>query len=381
VADSHDRHADHDPLLIAGLLDRDLTEAERATAEEQAATCSDCAALHADLLTLSSAARDLPVPARARDFRLTAADADRLVAMTPREPATANARPTGVMTDRPTTPHAAHDEMLVASLADHSLPDAERAAAEVLVASCRDCADLHADVVALRAATLTMPTPTRPRDYTLTADDAARLHSRGWRRLVSPFGTARDSFSRPLAAGLTTLGIAGLLVASLPSITGGITSGSGTLSAVGAAIPPGPPLAAPGSNPATENTSGAGAPAGPAAAPTAGASGGKSVDAGGAITSPVPAVAPGSSPIADYGVTQPGLASPGPVLGIGQGAGVNGGASPTPAALRGLDTSLGGTQALEQLQLPPLAIVSGAFLLVGLGLFAIRWGARRLGDG
>jgi len=39
------------------------------------------------------------------------------------------------------------------------------------------------------------------------------------------------------------------------------------------------------------------------------------------------------------------------------------------------------TQALEELQLPPLAIVSGAFLLIGLGLFAIRWGARRLGDG
>jgi hypothetical protein len=377
VADRRDGHADHDPLLIAGLLDRDLTEAERATAEARVADCPDCAVLHADLLTLSSAARDLPVPARGRDFRLTAADADRLVAMTTREPAAANARPTGVMIDRPTTPHAAHDEMLVASLADHSLPDAERAAAEVLVASCRDCADLLADVVALRAATLTMPTPTRPRDYTLTADDAARLRSRGWRRLASAFGTARDSFSRPLAAGLTTLGIAGLLLASLPSITGGITSGAGTLSAVGAALPLGPRLAAPDTTSGSENASGA--PAVPAAAPTAGPSGAKSVDAGGAITSPVPVAAPGSSPIADYG-TQSGHASPGPVLGIGQGAGVNG-ASPTPAALRGLDSSLGGTQALEQLQLPPLAIVSGAFLLIGLGLFAIRWGARRLGDG
>ena len=110
--------------------------------------------------------------------------------------------------------------MLVASLADHSLPDADRKAAEALVASCRDCADLHADIVALRAATPAMPTPARPSDYTLTADDAARLRSRGWRRLVSAFGTARDSFSRPLAVGLTTLGIAGLLVASLPSILG-----------------------------------------------------------------------------------------------------------------------------------------------------------------
>ncbi|MEA2548883.1 MAG: hypothetical protein QOE42_1481, partial [Chloroflexota bacterium] len=358
MADRHDPHADHDPLLIAGLLDRDLSEAERATAEVRVATCPDCAALRADLVALSSAARALPVPARARDFRLTAADADRLAATAPREPATAYARPTGVMTDRPTTPHAAHDEMLVASLADHSLPDVERAAAEALVASCRACAELHADIVALRAATLTMPTPTRPRDYTLTADDAARLRSRGWRRLVSVFGTARDSFSRPLAVGLTTLGIAGLLVASLPSIiTGAVTSGSGTLSAVGAALPGGPGLAAPGSNPAAENASGAAAV--PAAAPTAGASGTKSVDAGGAITSPGPVAAPVSSPIADYGVAQPGRASAGPAPGIGQDTGISGGASPTPDLLRGLESSIRGAQALEQLQLPPLAIVSG----------------------
>ena len=378
MADRNEPHADHDPLLIASLLDRDLTEAERATAEDRVANCPDCAALHADLLALSSWARDLPVPARARDFQLTAADAQRLVAMTPREPTTANARPTGVMTDRPTTPHAAHDEMLVASLADHSVPAVERTAAEALVASCRVCADLHADVVALQAATLTMQTPPRPRDYTLTADEAARLRSRGWRRLVSAFGTARDSFSRPLAVGLTTLGIAGLLVASLPSIiTGGVTSASGTLTTVGAPAAPGGPLyAAQGSNPATENRSGV--PAIPAAAaPTAGAPGAKSVDGGGPIGSPGPIAVPASSPVADYG-NQPDRASPGTVGGVGEGAGLTGGSTPSAAAL---DTSLGGTQAPDGLRLPPLAIVSGAFLLVGIGLFAIRWGARRLGHG
>lgn len=377
MADRHDPHADHDPLVIAGLLDRDLTPVERAAAEGLVATCPDCAALHAELLALSNTARELPAPARVRDFQLTSTDAERLVAMARREPANANARPTGVMTDRTTTPHATHDEMLVASLADHSLPDADRKAAEALVASCRDCADLHADIVALRAATAAMPTPARPSDYTLTADDAARLRSRGWRRLVSAFGTARDSFSRPLAVGLTTLGIAGLLVASLPSIiAGGVTSGFGTLTTVGAGNPGGPLYAAQGSNSATENRSGA--PAVPAAAaPTAAPSGGKSVDAGGPITSSGPVAQPAASP-GEFGVTQSDRASPGPVRGTGQGAAVTGGASPTPAEQ---DTSLGGTQALEQLRLPPLAIVSGVFLLVGLGLFAIRWGARRLGDG
>ncbi len=380
MVDRHDPHADHDPLVIAGLLDRDVTPVERAAAEDLVATCPDCAALHAELMALSSAARELPVPARARDFRLTPADAERLVAMTPREPASANARPTGVMIDRTKAPHGTHDEMLVASLADHSLPDVDRKAAEVLVASCRECADLHADILAVRAATVTMPTPARPRDYTLTADDAARLRSRGWRRLVSAFGTARDSFSRPLAVGLTTLGIAGLLVASLPSIVaGGVTFGSGTLTTVGAGNLPGGGLAAPVTNPGSENATGA--PAVPAAAaPSAGPSGGKSVDAGGPIASPGPVAAPASSPVGDFGIIQPGQASAGAVRG-GQGAGVTGGASPAPAALRDLNANSGDTQALGQLQLPPLAIVSGTFLLIGLGLFAIRWGARRLGDG
>jgi hypothetical protein len=379
VADRHDPHAGHDLLLVAGLLDRDLTDAERSIAEARIAGCRDCAALHADLLAIARAANDAPVPTRTRDFRLTAADAARLVTTT-REPATATARPAGMPTERATIPHAAHDQLLVASLADHSLPQSDRVAAEALIASCRDCADLHADIAGLRAATLAIPTPARPRDYTLTADDAARLRSRGWRRLVSVFGTARDSFSRPLAAGLTTLGIAGLLVASLPSITGGIIAGSGTLSTVGAAAAPGAALDAAGTTPAAARATGS--PLVPAAAPSTATSGGKSVDAGGAVTSPVPVALPASSPIADYGSNQgagqPSASSGGPGRVVGQGAAV---ASPTSAAVGPLDAGTQTSTANEQLQLPPLAVVSASFLLAGLGLFAIRWGARRLGDG
>jgi hypothetical protein len=36
---------------------------------------------------------------------------------------------------------------------------------------------------------------------------------------------------------------------------------------------------------------------------------------------------------------------------------------------------------VNQPGVPLLVVVSGAFLIVGLSLFAIRWGARRLGDG
>jgi anti-sigma factor RsiW len=381
VADLYGSHADHDPSLTAGLLDRDVSADDRAAAETLIADCPECAALHADLISLSAATRELPRLARPRDFRLTPADAERLAAMMPREPEGAISRRMGVMTDRPTASHDTHDAMLVASLADHSLPDGERTAAEGLIASCRDCADLHADLVALRAATVAMPTPARTRDYTLTADDALRLQPRGWRRLVSAFGTTRDAFSRPLAVGLTTLGLAGLLVTSLPSILpGGATSATGSLSTVGGPVPAGAPLQAPGTN--AEAGNGSGAPAVPAAAAASAApSGEKSVGAGGPVSSPVPVALPAASPGTDFGGSQPAANTFGPARSFGDTAGVTGGPTPTPGALADLDSSGRQPEAAQQLGIPPLAIVSTAFILVGLGLFAIRWGARHLGDG
>ena len=73
MAEPGDRHADHDPLLIAALLDTDLAATERVAAQSRIATCPECAALHADLVALSTATAALPAPARPRDFRLHAA--------------------------------------------------------------------------------------------------------------------------------------------------------------------------------------------------------------------------------------------------------------------------------------------------------------------
>src|SRR5204863_9311721 len=138
-----DSHADHDPFLIAAVLNRDVEPAERDAAEMLIATCPDCAALHADLLSLSSAVADLPAPARERDFRLTTEDAARL-AVSSGEPVATTPRLAGVMTVRRVpASHAAHDPLLVASLADHSLGGAERGAAETLVGGCPACADLR----------------------------------------------------------------------------------------------------------------------------------------------------------------------------------------------------------------------------------------------
>ena len=123
--------------------------------------------------------------------------------------------------------HARHDTSIVASLAARSgdLDDAETSAARNQVASCQACADILADLVALQVALPASATPRRPRDFRLTPDDARRLHRSGWRRFLGWIGSPRDGYSRPLAIGLTTLGLAGVLLASIPSMT--FMSGAG----------------------------------------------------------------------------------------------------------------------------------------------------------
>lgn len=352
-------HAGHDPEVVASLLDGDLVGADRATAARQVAGCSNCAALHRDLLVLASATRELRTPARTLDFRLTAADAERL-----REPLAASAR---LEVDMQTaSSHPSHDTMLVASLADHALADhglaaPELEAAEALVAACSLCAALHADLVALSAATRSMHSPTRPRDYTLTPDDAARLRATGWRRWVAGFGTSRDVFSRPLALGLTTLGLAGLLVATVPSVLQGqaATSSGASSGFVDSAAP------ALGALPEAASR----VPDPRAAAAASSANGLQPTAASSELGQGSPTV---GGPILADG------ASPGPVTGAvrsGSAKGADAGSPPT-------DLSVSPETTVAKVPSGPsmLLVLSGALLVVGLGLFLIRRTARRISD-
>jgi anti-sigma factor RsiW len=359
VADQRDRHAEHDPLAIAALLDDDLADAERATAEILVAECSSCAALHAELVALSVATREQPTPERARTFTLTTADAARLVALGA-EPGTATSRLSGVMTDRSTpTDHALHDPTMVASLADHSLAEDERAAAEALVRSCSTCADLHADLLALRAATRQMPTPARPIDFTLTEGDAARLRSRGWRRFASILGTSRDALSRPLAIGLTTLGLAGLLLTSIPSFMFMGSASSAPMVTIGA---PAGDASGGGSN-TLQGTGSAEsvASAAPLAPPDiAGSGNGPSAVAAAPI--------PGGAGVADG-------ATPGPDVAFTDGSARAQTGATGKSTEQSTATDLIVAQDLGGVS--PVVVISAAFLIVGLGLFAMRWTARR----
>jgi len=108
--------------------------------------------------------------------------------------------------------HARHDPLEVAAATDRgaSLP--------AILRMCGRCLDLYSDLAVLTAAVPSAAIPRRPRDFRLTTADAARLRSRGWRRFLEAFGSARDEVSRPIALGFATLGVAGLLLTAVPSI-------------------------------------------------------------------------------------------------------------------------------------------------------------------
>jgi hypothetical protein len=367
VADLRDRHDDHDPVLIASLLDREMDPAERAVGDARLAACPACAAIHADLVALATATRAHPVPPRSRTFVLTAADATRLTAERAGEPAAASSRPAGVITGpRTAAAHASHDAVLVASLVDDALVSADRVAVEALVASCAMCAGLRDDLLTLRAATRALPTPVRPRAYVLAADDARRLRPGGWRRFVATFGTSRDMLSRPLAFGLTSLGLAGLLVSTAPTVLTGMGSSAAAPASVDGS----------GTGPARVEA-GTGDPAdasglGPMVAATAAPTTGENVPVMGAAGSPAPVktTSNGSgSGLVDSAAPTPGTDAVvgGSTKGQREGSGDQG------------STVLFGSGSLVDANgISMLVVLSGAFLVAGLGLFLIRWTARRL---
>ena len=239
--------------------------------------------------------------------------------------------------------HADEHALLIAALQAGDLAGAERTRAETLRAGCPACADLFADLEVLRAATHALPAPRRTRDFRLTDEDAARLRPRGWRRVLD-WLAAPSSTVRPLATGLATLGVAGLLVASMPGLLGSFGS-------VGAA-----PVTAPEMTGATAK------------------------GAGSAAATTIPALGPGtmSDGTQELATHNPadaggmfGYATPGAVPAPTAAGDRNAAEAPSGSAAGVPSTSAG----------PSLAVVvSLGLLAAGIGLFLARWAARRLSD-
>jgi hypothetical protein len=346
-------HDAHDPELIAALLDRDLADGERVIALGWIATCASCASLHADLHALAVANRNHATPARPRDFTLTPAVAMRARAAVG-EPVPVGARLSGEMHDT-TAGHAGHDRLVIANLLDRSVDAQERARGEAQLATCRACARLRDDLSAISAATRALPVPSRPRSFILTEADAERLRVRGWRRLLAAIGGSRDVFSRPLALGLTTLGLAGLLFATIPGALPGGGTSSADLSTTGNAAEDASRGA--GLNPETMLSQASVAPS--------------AETAGGPAAAAAPAPAPAASGAADGQPQEPDNLFVG-----GEQSPLAG--EPDRDALDAYAKALSPGPALGG---APMIVAAGVLLLAGLGLFALRWFARRLGDG
>jgi anti-sigma factor RsiW len=146
----------------------------------------------------------------------------------------------------PTTTHTEHDLLLVAALADRELDGEEAERGRAQVAACTECAALHAELVSLATATRALPPVSRPRDFRLRPADAERLRPNLVRRILGSFGTARDGFSRPLAMGLTTLGLAGLLIGVVPGALPAGGAGGAGAAATQLRLEAGAPDASPG---------------------------------------------------------------------------------------------------------------------------------------
>ncbi|MCI0582206.1 MAG: hypothetical protein L0227_04790 [Chloroflexi bacterium] len=141
-------------------------------------------------------------------------------------------------TDAADTAHASHERPLIAARAAGDLTGPELARADALRERCPACRRLHDDLLAIAIATRHLPAPARPPelDYRISAERASQL-ARGavWRRLLRPFGRSGSATVRPLAAAFTTLGLAGLLLAALPSLQLGGAAGFLAMSAPTAA--------------------------------------------------------------------------------------------------------------------------------------------------
>lgn len=239
------------------------------------------------------------------------------------------------------SPHAAHDLTLIAALAARTsdLTDAQTAAAHDQLTSCDACTTLLADLVALQTALPLTSSPARPRDFTLTPADAERLRRGGWRRILGLVGSARDNVTRPLAVGFTSLGVAGLLLASFSTLyLGGGTQSAPTTA--GAQIEQAAPAAS--------------------AAPSASG-------------------APASEPVSQAYGTDRTTMSVDPAASDNADGGVFAGANPDEVG----SGDIAGDSGLMSLRddasgLSVIFVVAGTLLLVGLGLFALRWSTRRL---
>ena len=252
--------------------------------------------------------------------------------------------------------HSRHDRTLIAGHAAGDLADADRIRAESLRSSCTACLELHDDLLAIQTAIRTVPAAALlARDFRLTAEQAEHLRRGSWlRTLLRPFAGA-GSAMRPVAAAMTSLGVAGLLVATfMPGLFGVTASAPSRDLATGAGAG------------AESAASGA-----PAAVPDDNAQG---------VTTQASPVAPAIE-VEPTGSTDPDmyLSSLPPVGSLDIDVPAAGGGKATDGASQRQDQP-SPLHVLRETSTPAnlLALGSLGLIAVGLALFTLRYAARRV---
>jgi hypothetical protein len=155
--------------------------------------------------------------------------------------------------------HARHDRLLILrQAAGDPLDPTEMAAARELLDTCPACAALVDEIALIARTTTTLEAPVRTRDFRLTVQDAERLRSSRFRRLLDRLASPGWVPLRPLAGATLAIGLV-------------LVGVSGTIPRP-AAAPAGEPLTVLEASPSTEDTGGASTsqpPSDHAAAPAA----------------------------------------------------------------------------------------------------------------
>lgn len=126
---------------------------------------------------------------------------------------------------RPSPDHAGHDRWLVVRWVTDptDLTPAEAAQARALVSGCAGCTALSTDLEVIGRATSTSIVPPRPRDFRITAEQAASAQGNLLDRLRRWLGSPGSGVVRPLAGAALAIGLVLVVVAPNLGSTVGTT--------------------------------------------------------------------------------------------------------------------------------------------------------------
>ena len=114
--------------------------------------------------------------------------------------------------------HRRHDRLLVARFAVGDAAHGQEHEAQDLVRRCSECAALAADISAISNSVAKMPAQPRPRDFRLTAEQAAQLRGSRFDRWLRTITGSGWSTVRPVAAVALSIGVVMSVVGFLPVI-------------------------------------------------------------------------------------------------------------------------------------------------------------------